>query len=390
MEFITMSSPNLEIGFPKKISVEHLHFDLKNPRYSEDHGTLIKTDSDIISFLLERSDLTELLESIANSGYIDIEPLVVTLVDDKLIVLEGNRRLAAIKLLKNKALAEACNVKTPSMSKSIVETLDVVTVYPVGDRLEAQDFIGFKHINGPHRWDSIAKARYAANWYVNERSKTNGMTLKDIAKRMGDRHDTLLRMVSGIFVLDQAKDEGIFHVEDRYPGRLFAFSHLYTALTRSGFRKYLGLDDQWKKVDPEPNPIPKENIKKLDDIMTWLYGSDQDDLRPVISSQNPHLKMLGQILEKPKALAVLVATRDLKVAYTEVETVADQFEKSLVEAQIKSQNALGKINAYKGDDHALLEVANDLQGSAGIIYKTMETIRNKFLTLSDQNISGGK
>ncbi|MEZ5284996.1 MAG: hypothetical protein R2712_09350 [Vicinamibacterales bacterium] len=36
---------------------------------------------------------------------------------------------------------------------------------------QAREFIGFKHINGPHKWDAIAKARFAANWYRKERGK---------------------------------------------------------------------------------------------------------------------------------------------------------------------------------------------------------------------------
>jgi len=44
-----------------------------------------------------------------------------------------------------------------------------------------------------------------------------------------------------MFVLDQAKEARIFDISDRYPGKRFYFSHLYTALTRPGYRDFLGL-----------------------------------------------------------------------------------------------------------------------------------------------------
>jgi hypothetical protein len=232
-----------------KVSVELLRFDKANPRYS---GERLKNDAEIIRFLYGSADLSELLQSIAANGYIDIEPLVVTLSGSHYVVLEGNRRLASIKLLSDPKLAKACDVPIPELTKEAKETLSEITAYRVNSREDARDFIGFKHINGPYRWDSLAKARFAAEWY--KRDRENGITLREIARKLGDRHDTIQRMVTGVYVLDQAKEAGLFDVEDRYPGRPFAFSHLYTALTRPGFRTFLGLPEEWR---PRTKPSPK-------------------------------------------------------------------------------------------------------------------------------------
>ena len=80
------------------------------------------------------------------------------------------------------------------------------SVYYVGDREDARSFLGFKHINGPAKWDAYAKARFAAEWYDTSR----GTSLSEIAKAIGDRHDTIKRMVSAIFVLDQAQQNNLF------------------------------------------------------------------------------------------------------------------------------------------------------------------------------------
>ena len=96
---------------------------------------------------------------------------------------------------------------------------------------DARELIGFKHINGPQTWDSYAKARYAARWLDEERIKADeALSLTNIAARMGDKHATLYRIVSGLYVLEQAEDNGLFAVEDRNV-RGFSFSHFYTALT---------------------------------------------------------------------------------------------------------------------------------------------------------------
>jgi hypothetical protein len=145
--------PSIAFGTPVKISVERLHFDPKNPRHAADPSSSVK-DSEIIRELIETSDIGELVQSIASNGYIDIEPMVVLPSSSGLIVLEGNRRLAAIKLLMDKKLQKDCNFACPELTSEVRKTLQNLTVYAVRKREDARDFIGFKHINGPHRWDA--------------------------------------------------------------------------------------------------------------------------------------------------------------------------------------------------------------------------------------------
>lgn len=209
---------------PQVIEVSKLSFDQRNPRYSSDKGLPHTSDEEIIRFLDETADLGELLQSISTSGYVDIEPLVVWGDGDKLTVLEGNRRVAALRILTNPELAARCGIKAPAIGSGKEDTFHKVTVYRVEERNDARDFIGFKHINGAHRWDSIAKARYAAEWLNEERAGgEDGLSLLQIARRMGDRHLTLHRMVNGFYVLEQAESAGVFSIEDREQGKQFPF-----------------------------------------------------------------------------------------------------------------------------------------------------------------------
>jgi hypothetical protein len=353
-----------------KLSVDRLRFDPKNPRFASD-GTLTKpSDAEVVRHLVENADLGELVQSVAASGYIDIEPLIVLKEGATYTVLEGNRRLAVIKLLSTPALAGKAEFAVPPLAPGAADTLKEVTVYRVESREEARDFIGFKHINGPYRWDPLAKARFAAEWYRRERK--NGTTLKDIARRMGDRHDTIQRMVAGVYVLDQARKAKVFELEDRSPGRPFSFSHLYTALTRPGYRTFLGLPDEWRTKDPDPDPIPSDKLPNLKRIMVWLYGSKEDATEPVVTSQNPHVKQLGEVLAHAKARAHILAENDLASAYAEVEDPSEQFEKNLVEAHRRTEDAFKKVRAFSGDDVTLLQISKELFENAELLLAAME------------------
>lgn len=197
-----MPAPNIAPLHTGKVPTEYLDFDPSNPRLIED-GIKNPTDPDIIISLSDSADLAEVVESVALNGYIDIEPLIGMKVDGRWRVLEGNRRLAAIRILQEPSLAKGTGITPPKISAENLKTLKEVTVYAVANPDQAREYIGFKHINGPHKWEALAKARFAADWYKKE--KGAGLTIDKIARRLGDGHDTVVRLVNGMFVLDQAK-----------------------------------------------------------------------------------------------------------------------------------------------------------------------------------------
>jgi hypothetical protein len=367
----------IELRSAAPMDVLKLSFDRENPRYSAEKGLPHKTDEDIISYLDKTSDLAELVQSIATSGYVDIEPLIVVGHKEELIVLEGNRRLAALKVLLDPKLASKCGVTIPPIGEGKEKTFKSALVYRVSDRRDARDFIGFKHINGPHRWDSIAKAKFAADWLRDEQNKETGVTLRDIASRMGDRHSTLQRMVQGLFALEQAEEEKVFSRFERFQGRQFAFSHLYVALTRSGYREFLGLKTENEGTDPQKNPVPKTHLKQLSQVLNWLYGSQEEQQRPVIESQNPDIKNLGEVLENPKSRKIMLERRNLEAAYAEVFPPQKQFERHIVDLHGLSGLAVTTMRAFDGNDVTLLELAKEVNQNTEILFEHMQRANSK-------------
>jgi hypothetical protein len=373
-----MAVPNIAPKQVGKVQTEYLEFDPANPRLAEDD---IKnpTESQIIIALAEMADLSEIVESIAANGYIDIEPIIAQRIGDRWRVLEGNRRLVAIRILQSPALAKGTGISVPDISPANLKTLKEVSVYAVSNPDQAREYIGFKHINGPHKWDAVAKARFAANWYRKEKDK--GMTIEKIARRLGDGHDTVVRLVNGMFVLDQAKDAKIYDVADRYPGKRFAFSHLYTALTRPGYRDFLGLPDEWRANDPTPNPVPKKNLENLKLLLVWLYGSKSDQVKPVIQSQNPDIKNLAAVLSNPRARTMMMSRNDLREAHAQIERKGARFEGALINAKQEAETAMSQIIGYDAEDSTLLEIGKDLRDTSEQLYDSMASIAQKAVSL---------
>ena len=365
----------MKLDATTKEPVERLRLDRRNPRLMG--GAERASDESIIARLYRGADLDELLQSISANGYLDIEPLVVTCEadSDEFVVLEGNRRLAALRLLREPNLvdriasSEKLRITVPSINEEARSTIDAVSVHTVADRAQARSFIGFKHINGPAKWDAYAKARFAADWY--KAGKSEGVILDDVARAIGDRHDTVKRMVSAIYVLDQAAASGRFDVEDRFTKK-FNFSHLYTALGRSPYMDYLGLGTKWARYDPLPDPVPADKLDELRRVLDWIYGSKKEDTPPVVQSQNPDVKRLGEVLANAEARHVLEETRDLDTAYASAEPVSTRLTASLISARTAIREAAGALRAYDGQDSSLLDIAEDVKETAQSVHLTME------------------
>ena len=262
----------MELETIAKVPVERLRLDRESPRLV---GQVAETSDEwLVARLYRSAELDELLQSISANGYLDIEPLIVMgdrdADDGGLIVLEGNRRLAALRLLREPALvrriasAENLRISVPAVDDSLRATFDHVSVYPVASRERARAFIGFKHMNGPAKWDAYGKARFAADWY--RAGRAEGVGLEHIAAAIGYRHDTVKRMVSAIYVLEQAECEGLFDIGDRGTPK-FSFLHLYAALSRSQYTEYLGLGSGWARHDPKRNPVPRERFDELRKVL---------------------------------------------------------------------------------------------------------------------------
>ena len=369
----------MELETITKVPVERLRLDRRSPRWHG--GTVAVSDEELVARLYRAAGLGELLQSISANGYMDIEPLLVMgdsdTDDGKLVVLEGNRRLAALRLLRETELAgriassQGHRITVPPIAETLRPTLDNVSVYPFASRERARPLIGFKHINGPAKWDAYAKARFAAEWYKSGRSE--GIGLADIARAIGDLHDTIRRMVAAIYVLEQARDEGLFDVEDRYVGR-FNFSHLYAALSRYQYMKYLGLGSAWPCHDPGPNQIPREHLDSLRDVLVWLYGSKQDGVPPVVKSQNPDIKRLGEVLGHARGLHVLRRTRNLRTAHASTEPADSQFTASLIRARDNLRDSISSLRAHDGRDQSLLDIAEDVKETAEMVHGRMAKV----------------
>ena len=342
------------------IPVSNLAFDTRNPRLTE--FDISTKESDLVKFLWEAMDVRELMLSIAASGYFPHEPVIVAEENGKNVVIEGNRRLAAVKLLLDPTLRKGLKGDIPSATEKIHQSIEKIPCL-LSSREKAWRYLGFKHVNGPAKWGSYAKSHYIANVH-----RDYGIPLDDIACQIGDTHNTVRRLYRGLMVIEQAERTGVYDRGDRC-ARGFYFSHLYAGLQYPGISEFLSLRSA---KDEQQDPVPKNKIEQLREFLVWLYGSKSEKRQPVIQSQNPDLRRLDAVLAHTEALAAMRRGAELSVAFEISRPSANVFEEALVGAKQNLEKARGIFSTGYSGSKALLGIAAAVADLAYDLHEEMQ------------------
>lgn len=162
----------IESGIVKQIPLQNLLIDLQNPRYdprSSQRDALTKIARD------QGEKLLNLAEDILDKGlnYSDI-PIVTPEKDDTFTVLEGNRRVVALKLMSSPTLVESLGLsqtfsrKFKELCENAKGQLPTIIGCVVMTREDANYWIQLKHTGenkgiGVVSWDGAATQRFRGN-----------------------------------------------------------------------------------------------------------------------------------------------------------------------------------------------------------------------------------
>ena len=343
-----------------------LNFDAKNPRLVEAGGAT--SQMEILRVLWREFAVEEIAMSIAANGYFPYEPLFVVSEGGNLVVVEGNRRLAAVRLLTDEKLrADVGATGLPKITAAAKHSLENLPIVECA-RKDIWQYVGFKHVNGPQQWQSYSKAQYIA-WVRN----VVGVTLEEIATQIGDQHSTVERLYRALMVLDQAEHAGVFQREDRYKTH-FSFSHLYTGLDYPGIQRFLGISPSRTS---KKKPVPESRLKNLRDLCLWLFGSKSKEQPPVVRSQNPDLRILDEVLLSKNGTAALRRGLPLTVAQEIGKGDEKLFREAIVSAKLSLQQARGKLLTGYGGESDLMKTAEEVSELASDICEEMGEVHGK-------------
>ena len=353
----------------KMVDVSELRLDALNPRRTDREAD--KTQEDLLVELYRRFDLDDLLASLAENGYFSEEPLIaVPEVGNDVnvppyIVVEGNRRLASLKVLLFQEDRDAAQVRQlPEVSEHVKSRLNPVPVKVYPTRGEVHPYLGVRHIAGVKPWEALAKAKYVRSLLE------QGHTLAEVARRVGSgkRTDVVRRWLVTIYSLEQANDVSD-EPWDEVDGR-FGFSWLYTSLGYRSVREYLGITNE-AFTKPGKEPVPKESVGNLLQHMSDLYGPPPGRPREAAVRESRQIKDLASVYASSDAIGALRSGVSLQVALS--KTVAEDAQ--LVDLLRRANYDLTEANGIAPHHAGNIEAgryARRCQETAQALVETLE------------------
>lgn len=282
-----------------------------------------------------------------------------------LVVIEGNRRIAALKRLERTYAGEEKSRTWRELSEDSTPPdglFDEVPYMLLPSRDELDSFLGFRHVTGIKEWKPPEKARFIAK-LIDER----GMSYREVMRRIGSQTPVVERnyIAHCIFMqMERAHGLDIEKVKDR-------FSVLFLSLRTRGVQEFLGVAG---KFGIEPSgvrpPIDDAHMDNLRKYTLWLFGDDETD--PVVQDSR-QVEKFAKVLASEQGVRYLdvVQRPDLDRAYAISGGDSEDVYELLSQAVVLLQDALSTLHHHK-DDERLVAVAERLMETSDQVGKTME------------------
>ena len=238
-----MSLQNTRLTY---LPLRSLIFDPQNPRLPLRYRQ--KADKEVIEWMLQDGSLMDLIISIGQNGYFPGEPMlcVPSRKEGIYIVIEGNRRLAACKILSEPTIS---TVKQNSIKEAIkdINQQNIPTEIPVfifEAREDIMDYLGYRHVTGVKSWGALAKARYLFDMYKTLPQQDVNEKYRFLARKIGSKADYVQRLLIGYQLYLVLENEHYFDIKN-LDEESIDFSNLVDASLRyTNLRQFLNIDTQ--------------------------------------------------------------------------------------------------------------------------------------------------
>ena len=256
---------------PSNIKLSQIFLDPNNPRFVEEQSeitpyenyTNTEVQSNTIRILERKFGLRNLQESIISNGYLPIDRIVIKEIDHKkdekiYLVLEGNRRVAAAKVVLEKILNTTIKVE-----KYIQDSLYniPVLIYTGSDENAAWTFQGLRHISGIKSWSAIQKAKLLVS-----KMEENNLSYTDAGKIFGISNYSAGQWARAYYAYLDALEVPDFKEDIDY--RCFPYLQELFGRSDVALREWLDWNDDEKRF------LNEENFAEY---LNWLYPKYDDN-----------------------------------------------------------------------------------------------------------------
>lgn len=253
------------------------------------------SEANVIEYLIFEGVLNELMLSIGQSGFYYHEPLLVTRLEcGTFKVIDGNRRLLAVKLLLKPDLVTAKIATMEAIINEVTCKPHEVPCLIFQNESDIKSYLGFNHIKGAQTWRIMEKARFVYGIY---KSDFEDYTFKDscrmIAKSVGTRKEYIIKIIVAFELYSIIENRDFFQINGLNESN-FSLYHLTESINQPNIAVFLGVDLN------NSDPLKNIQLENLEVLTRWLYEKDYNGLYK-ISGDEQSLLDLNVVLSNEKA-----------------------------------------------------------------------------------------
>ncbi|UAK24380.1 ParB N-terminal domain-containing protein [Sphingomonas nostoxanthinifaciens] len=383
-----MTAPNSTINpsptpAPERVSsmitLTGLDLDPSNPRFGGRSGS-DATQRDILNRIVQIFGVGDVLSSLAVNGFFQAEPLVGRRqASGRITIMEGNRRLAACLVLAGDAravdqslLGEQARGTWLAHGKKPIDPIPVIVFEEHEQTRELLSYLGVRHISASSPWDSYAKAAWVA-----EVVRTASLSVSEVSQMVGDRNQTVSRLLEGYYFINQVERAGKFSPKNSVrSGRgsvtAYPFSWVYTILGYLTTRVFLSLPEG----APVPDPVPAERLDNAGLLCRAMFGDNSRGQNSAVSDSR-QLGDLAAVLASPDKVALLEQGMSVEA----ITRVSRPIDERLRQGFAEIRRIQGEILSGLSEQPVAEDVAISHTPAAVAARRTAQAIENQLRTI---------
>jgi ParB-like nuclease domain len=281
-----------------ELPLDDLLLDPNNFRFQDEEGYITAEDSrfheptvqDRAYRRMRSEGLVELKNSILTNGFLAVERLVVRRYphrDSKYVVVEGNRRLAALRWIRDDNDA---GVSIPGQVLATLGAIPVVLIEADEDESIYLSLMGIRHVSGIRQWGGYQRAKL-----VTELRDRHGLESTEIGSRLGMSTQEVNRRYRAFKALEQMQQDEEYG--DRATPSMYLLFH--EAVSAPVIRQWLGWHDTTNNFDDD------EERTRFYELITPFEGDEGEPSHEAKISTFSQVRELKTILPNPEAKRVL-------------------------------------------------------------------------------------
>ena len=273
----------------QRVSLASLYLDPNNFRFADHEDYRRVAPEDVFKPDVQRrtaklvlgdnlAKVQDLVASVKENGWLDLDPILVERREGgRFLVVEGNRRVATLKHLRERYDKDAIDLG--SLDPAIFTQLPVV-LHEAADERQHLVMMGLHHISGKRRWPAINRALAMKRLLAQFDGDVNA-----VCRALGVTKQDFNRSIRALALVDAYKesDYGDQFQSDQY-------SLFQEVLGKPPIRRWLGWDNTTSKA------AEQDNLDRLFGWMSSIESGDEDnegekqmsaDVGPVITTVVP-------------------------------------------------------------------------------------------------------